>query len=273
MKPKWVLEKNIFQENIEAFKEAIVAQGMEYKVVTYAPFEGPQCLGVYDPKDCVVFYGSLNLAKQVQKHTQWVPGAWCNLPQFECVYYYPKLSQFLLNDRYIMLPYGELLRQKDFLYETLGNSGCLFIRPSSGFKLFTGTVVHVDKYEREVECFGLYDVEPHKVVVVSEPQNLLEEWRLVIADQRCVTGSLYKNAGKIVHSPEVPQEVIDYGNLVAGTWQPDPVFVLDVCRLKSGELKLIEINSFSSSGLYVCDKAKIVEAASAMAVKEWGEYQ
>jgi hypothetical protein len=65
--PKWLLESNIFQENIELIKKAIISQGMECKEITYVPFDNDQTFQVYDPEECVIFYGSLNLATQIQR--------------------------------------------------------------------------------------------------------------------------------------------------------------------------------------------------------------
>ena len=52
-------------------------------------------------------------------------------------------------------------------------------------------------------------------------------------------------------------------------WQPDRVYVLDLAYFKDkDEPKIIELNAFSSSGLYACDTYKIVEAVSIAALKE-----
>lgn len=266
---KWLLEKDTFEENLESLKEAINAQGMEYKVIEYIPFEGNKCFDAFCIEDCVVFYGSLNLAKRIKRKTNWVPGAGdinCE-NHFKCSYYYNKLSEYLLNDKYIMLPFGELNRQKDFLYGLIGNNNNLFIRPNSGYKQFTGTVVPIEKYEHNVEMFGLYDISMEEIVVCAEPKNLKEEWRLVVVDKSVVSGSRYRLGGRINYSVEVPDAVIEYGNSISKVWSPDSAFVLDICRLQNGDLKLVEINTFYSSGLYLCDKQKVVRSVSEMAVR------
>jgi len=53
------------------------------------------------------------------------------------------------------------------------------------------------------------------------------------------------------------------------SYEPDPVWVLDICQLKNGSLKIIEVNSFSCSGLYACDMNPIVENVSRLAEKDW----
>ena len=62
------------------------------------------------------------------------------------------------------------------------------------------------------------------------------------------------------------QEVLQIG------YYPDSVFVMDVCEDSDGRFWLLEINSFSSAGLYACDKAKIVKEVSAIAEEEWADW-
>jgi hypothetical protein len=47
-------------------------------------------------------------------------------------------------------------------------------------------------------------------------------------------------------------------------WRPDPIFMMDVCE-SGGRLWLVELNGFSTSWLYACDLAAVVEEASALA--------
>jgi len=276
MKARWLLEEDTFEENLEDLQKAITAQGMECKMAKYVPFDGMSFSKTYlaSLEDCIISYGSLGMIKQVTKKTCWVPGAWCNLDHFKCSYYYPRLAKYLLNDRYFMLPYGELLRQKENLFRALNPDGLeLFMRPDSGYKTFTGKVIerNEEEYRKDIEFFGFYDVEPEALVIVAEPKQIKEEWRLVVVNQQVITSSQYKDSGKVCVREGCPQEVLDLGNEIAAVWQPDRCFVIDICRTKD-ELKLVEINSLSCSGLYACDKMKFVEAVSAAAIEEWEEY-
>lgn len=46
------------------------------------------------------------------------------------------------------------------------------------------------------------------------------------------------------------------------------MYVCDIALLGSGIAQVIELNAFSSSGLYACDTLKIVEAVSKAAERE-----
>ncbi len=50
-------------------------------------------------------------------------------------------------------------------------------------------------------------------------------------------------------------------------YQPESVWVLDVCKTNDNQYHLLEIGGFSFAGLYACDKDAIVEAVSAAALR------
>ena len=56
--------------------------------------------------------------------------------------------------------------------------------------------------------------------------------------------------------------------IATAEWQADRVYVCDIALLDNDVAKVIELNAFSSSGLYACDTLKIVEAVSEEALKE-----
>jgi hypothetical protein len=51
-------------------------------------------------------------------------------------------------------------------------------------------------------------------------------------------------------------------------WQADRVYVCDIAQTDEGP-KIIELNAFSSSGLYACDTRAIVKGVSEAAWKEY----
>lgn len=70
---------------------------------------------------------------------------------------------------------------------------------------------------------------------------------------------MYKLNDKFVRIKDVPQEVLDYGQEVVNNvkYEPDPAWVLDVCETK-GHLKVLEVGSFSCSGLYAADPETVI---------------
>jgi len=275
MKVTWVIEGEVFEHNIDALKAELTRQEVPFELVKYLPLEN----GKYKNPNgvasdgCVLFYGSLNLMRQLLREKAWVPCGWCTLKNFECSTYYTYFGKFLLNQDYLMMPAVELLRQKEFVYEKMGIDNCVFVRPSSGFKEFAGDVVSFEEMNKNALGFGFYHENPELMTVVTTPKVITKEWRFVVAKKKVITGSQYR-LGKDVE-PEVVKTTCDaavYAQSIvdAVEWEPDPIYTLDVCE-SDGKLFLLELNAFSTSGLYDCDLATIVGVASVMAEDEWKE--
>jgi hypothetical protein len=257
-KVTWFLEEDVFEENLEPLKNEIVRQGFGLKSTGYVPFGSDSYLKDFSKDDCIIFYGSLNLARRLLLEKMNVhPYVYCTLWNYECKKYYAYLGKFLLNANYIMLPYSELKRNKDFLFEKLGQDGAFFVRPSAGDKPFTGQLVCQETFDKDYERLGFYDVLPECLVVVAEPRNIINEWRFVVVKGKIVASSPYKK------SESVPNEALKLAEEVISTgYEPDLAWTVDVCQTTSGAYFLLEINSFSCSGLYQCDKEAIVREVS-----------
>lgn len=268
----WLLEKIVFDENLPKFIEAIQKQKHSFAVIEYNFLDADRVLKLFPSNSCVMTYGTLSLARHVINKSSWFPGAWCNLPKLECTHYYNYFGDFLLNKNYIMVPFGELKRQKEFLFNIIGLNKKIFARPSSGFKYFTGQLLNYDSFENELNYLEKY-IDDDKIVVCSSPKEIIEEYRIVVIDSKVITGSRYKLKDSISSAELKEDLILKYAQRIADFWSPEIAYVMDVGLTKESELKLIEINSFSCSGLYNCDIEKVVIAASAAAEKEFKELE
>ncbi len=266
MKPKWVIETEIFPEDENIFK-ALDKLHIEYKL-----YNINDCSMVYPDEDCVIFYGSLNTAKKLIKKSKWIPGVYYNIPRYECRYYYAHLGKYLLNSNYIFIPFSELPRQKEFLYEHLGYDRTIFIRPDRADKPFTGTLVYKEHFDSKLD--KLYNrIKPEDLIVVSEPRNIKFEWRFVVVNGKIIAGSQYKENDKIRFVSEYPKEAFDFASYIASIYHPDVCWVCDICQTKHDEFKIMEVGCFSCAGLYKCDLEIVVKAVSEAAISEWESYQ
>lgn len=275
MKTKWIIEKDAFDYNLNDLFKALDNQGHEYKTVKYEPFESGSYGDMFNVHDCVMFYGSLNLMRQLQRDTKWIPGGYCDFEKFKCSSYYTQFGKHLLNDKYMMMTVAELIRNKDFVYDTLGIDDTIFVRPDSGAKHFAGKVVYKEKMSLEEMGHGFYYDDPSILTVISTPKKIQQEWRFVVGNKEIVAGSQYKNMWhndlEVAIEEGSPEDVLEYAQEIAKIdWDGDPMYVMDICR-SNGDLKLLELNSFSCAGLYDCDKDAIVKVASDIALKEWHE--
>lgn len=235
---QWLIEKEVF-DDVEPLLEALQRLKVDHTVCKLGiPYES--YISYFGRADKIVFYGSFQFAKLIQAKSPYIT-VYCNFSQLDCTYYYPRFGNYLLNSDYIMLPYGEINRRKKWLGKHLGGER-FFIRPCGCKKAFTGSLVNFG--EKQV-------ISPEELVVIAPPIKLTAEWRLVIFEGKVLTGSQYKK----VRSKDVPDKVLYYAQEVLGNikYRPDILWTLDICETASGELKVLEVGSFSCAGLYNCD--------------------
>jgi len=273
MKPKWLIENYEHDSSLDPLIDEIKNQDMEVKVVKYEPFESGK-YDFYNVDDCVVFYGTLNLGRQLQRQKPWIPGVYCNFKNLCCHTYFSYWSKYLLNQDYIMLPMIEILKKREYIYNHFGKREVIFIRPDSGAKPITGQTLKYEDLDKEFKLFGDYagnDLD-QIIAIISSPKSINIEWRFVVVDKKVVAGSQYKKNGKLDISRFFDVEAFELANKIAQEdWQPDRAYTLDICEW-CGMYYLLEANSFSCSGLYEADPKPIVEEISRIALEEWKEY-
>lgn len=271
MKPTWLIERGVFPDQANALQEEAARQGFACHEITYRPGKDPpnEIVGrVPSEVDaCVVFLGTLPLMRQIQLHRQWVPGGWCNVDHLACSTYYPHFRRYLLNCDHVVVSAIEAIRQRDQLFSERGVDDELFVRPDAVQKTFPGTAVFRDNFADAIAA-ARYD--PECRIVVSSPKEIGSEWRLVVVDDKVVAASKYRDHGAIAIEAGCPEEVLAFAGEVLDktTWRPDRAFIMDVCE-SSGDLAMVELNSFSCSGLYRCDLAEVIRAASTAAESDW----
>jgi len=270
MKPKWIIEDFAPDNSFGALADEVKRQGMECELIQYLPFQSGS-YDIYDEKDCVIFQGSINLAQQLQRDKKWIPGMWLTPKNYECTKYYAHLGKYLFNSLYVMMPRAEVKRRMDWLYnECFGPYEQLFIRPNSGLKPFTAGLcsrLNFDYFWRWVDDF----TEPESIIVVSTPKVVKQEWRFICTKDGVLTGCQYEKSREFKTHPGYPEKAGALAAEVAATYQPDPIFVVDICLGETDNYYLMEIGSFSVAGLYACNMQPIVGRASEIALKEWEE--
>lgn len=257
---KWLVESEIFQGDAEPLIEALEKLNVPYTRCKFGtPYEEYIRLA---GTDLTIFYGSLQFGKLIQDTPGHNIKVYCTLPNYECVNYYPHFGDRLLNANNTTIPFSELVR-----FRTCQES--MFVRPSSGYKTFTGDVVDPDRLEWDsaIHLWKL-KINPDDLVIVSKSQSISKEWRMVVIDGRVVTGGQYKQDGQIVRISEVPAAVMEYAQQTVDDVQyyPDPAWTIDICQV-AYQLKVLEIGSFSCAGLYACDCEAIVKGIAELVCK------
>ena len=126
MKVKWLVEDYEHDSSLEPFKAQIKKQNMDLEVCKYEPWESGE-FNQFKDEDCVVFYGTLNLGRQLQRQKKWIPGVYCNFKNLCCKTYYSHWGKYLLNQDYIMLPMMEIKRRQDWVFKSYGIDRCIFV--------------------------------------------------------------------------------------------------------------------------------------------------
>jgi len=173
-----------------------------------------------------------------------------------------------------MLPWGDLKRQKDFLYDNLAEEDTIFLRPNSGLKTFTGKLIYKELFDNDLNILAYKDPEDHEIVIAAPPRMVMNEWRFIVVDKEVVTGSQYRFMQQSILRLNDDQKALNLAQEIAiQDYQPSLVWVVDICQTKSGNYYLLEVGCFSCAGLYACDLEIIVDKVSKAALKEWGDYQ
>jgi hypothetical protein len=257
----WIIQKTmesvLKNQYNNSLVEALDRQNKEYTVVE---FNINQRDFPHIDNKAVFSYGSIQFNSYIRnsRELNYYPGYINTSKHYEFIHFASYYGRsLLLNNDYKILTFG------DVLASGLDN---IFIKPAQKHKQFTGFVLNQDN--REMEISRLFEnvrgqqnvVELHDLVVISSPKKILEEYRCVLGNGEFITGCQYHWDYTLPQYVPVPDDVKQAAiHIATHTWQPDPVFVADFCRLEDGQIKLIELNALSTSGLYHCELDKIIQ--------------
>lgn len=277
-KVKWIIDKGMFEEYEDRLVSAIKNSGSD--VIFYDDFKYydiTDFLNKINVDDIIIFHGSLQHGRKVAK-TSYYPGIYLTLENYECYKYYGYFGYLLLNYDYLMMGLNDVLRQKDFIFDTFGTDK-IFIRPSNGYKSFPGQTLPKENFEFELnvlmKSYGGLDLD--QLVLVSPIQEIDEEYRFIVVDGKVVSGSLYmdKNNRKSFSAYYdrlcEDKKAFEFAEELVKLYQPDRAYTLDVCKLPSGEYKMLEVNSFCCGSMYGNDYNKVVNSINELCLQDFNE--
>jgi len=265
---KWLLERNVFEDNNpERIAQIVRSQGMTCFEVVYTCVDGdeqqlrPAASVPFAHDELVFVYGSMNLCRWLLRDRRWPQLAWYDFGRLRCQSYYAHWGNFLLQREYAFLPLTEVHRRREWLFQTFGRDGRIFIRPDDNAKSFAGGVVEANDFEKWWELANFYRPSPESIAVVASPQIIRCEWRFIIGHKKVVTGSQYRRNGVEELLASYPPEAAGFAEAVASFngFEPHPVYVMDVCETSDG-YRLVEIGSICCASLYACDLDRVIAA-------------
>lgn len=254
---KWVIDTSKDDNSNDKLVEALKKNNCEYQLFNYKPFMNYKDILdeiKFDRNEKIMCYGTINFISKIQKGKELNPGSYCNFDAFKCSSYYPVFKESLLNY------HSKIVAWKDVL-KHMNNSNMYFIRPNTGKKLFTGVVTNYDSIQTDVG-FAVSNLDPETKVVIAPYVRVEKEWRFFVSSGlagNVITGSLYHVNNEHVEEECNDDEAFKLAKHASLYYNPDPVYVIDICKTINGDYKILELNSFSCSGLYKCDVNEIVK--------------
>jgi hypothetical protein len=270
MKPVWIVEKHMFPEYENELVAAIERSGAScylFDDTDFIRFNFDRDIkNKFTDKDCVIFYGSLQRGRELYTKTNFVPGIFLNINNYECYKYYGMFGNSLLNSTYYMMGLNDLKRWEPyFYYQFHNNEDKIFIRPSNGYKTFPGQIINMNNFDQEYETlissYGGLDMD--QLILISPYQKILKESRFLVVGGKVVDGCVYMIDGVKTEERIVDEEALVYSNIVVEKLKkdyPDEAYTLDIALNENGQYKVLEINSFCCASIYHMDIDLVVNA-------------
>ena len=268
MKTFWIVENFVKDPSFKGLIEAV--KMLNYPLLEIGGDYTNDMLSKVTSK-CVILNGSIKMVRLIKQNlpADYYPITYCTFEKYKCSSYYSHFGPHLFNDKYCLMSLRELVRQKYDVWGHYGKDCLIFIRPDSGEKTFQAGLLDIIDLARLHESNK--DCE-HDLVLVSTPKNIVWEGRFVVSKfKEIIASSTYRFQGNVTLIPSVPEETTEFCKKLLNTvdYYPDSVFCYDICLTNDNEPYLLELTSFSSAGLYACDKQAIVERVSAISEAEY----
>lgn len=275
----WIVDEYLndrqYETGFPTLADAVESLGGFVCRVTRKPFQPHPFLerGVPFPeRSCVVTHGTVEFCRDTEKHygRHWTPGLYFNN---HVKYFYRYASHFgddLLNNDFVIVPYGEFIRRLKTQDDDLFYESSYFVKPESGMKEFVGQVIYTESLDDDLNKLTAHRVvSPETLCVIAAPKSIKAEFRYIICEGKVIAQSEYRWDNVLDVRVDTHPTCDALAKKVAeANWQADQVYVCDIALTKNNQAKIIEFNAFSSSGLYACDTIAIVKAVSEAAYHE-----
>jgi hypothetical protein len=262
----WYVQTNMSQQNAIKIEKACEKFDYPYRGFKIIPFTNR--MPILKAKEPFVLIGSTTLMNNAYKSRKYKKGLFFNPKKF-CPTMYANYfgSDYLNYDMHVM----KIKDVVNFYYQ-LPLKQEIFIRSNDDSKSISGgTCLFEDLLEickNTSEHYINGDLfTPESEVCIATYKEINSEWRLFVINGNVIASSQY--------SPQitsyVPEEVKEFGKEQIRKWQPQDVFVLDVCSVNN-EFKIVECNCMNGSGFYAADVEEIVRQISIYQCLKFTEY-
>lgn len=251
----WIIQSNVSQEH-EKWFPALEKAGSLFVPIKIIPF-ADELDDVVIKSPYAIAHGTTSLMKNAHKK-MWNPGIFFTAENFKPSTWKEKYGSHFVNHT------GVMSKLKDVKFDP--NAELMFMRPDGDFKDFSGSLVSeggLKKFIDEVNIGGcLFD--ENLEVYLAPLIDIVHEWRLFVVGGKVVSASKYKLRTMLDKKAGAPNHIIDFANDLIRIWNPEKAYVMDICQTSDGEIKLLELNCFNASGVYLAPIEPIIEAVEAL---------
>lgn len=262
----WIIYEKNTDDDIQELIRTVQEAGMDFHHIKYVPFGGMDWSFVPTDRP-VILCGSIWMVRNALKKGKFYPCAWFDKEILSCRSYYSHWGKYLLQKEYAFYTLKEIARLKDYLFDKFGKDDKLFIRPDGNDKEFCGDIVCKEKFIYWYDSANWHNPPKDLLCVVAKPEEIIAEYRFIVADNKVVAGSQYMRNG-VEYDPNYPTAAGELAEEASKVWSPHPIYSLDVAETPEG-FKIVECGSFNCSGYYSANLKDIVRAASEIAIREW----
>jgi len=276
MKVKWVIENFTDSEDYRSLIQAVRDSGRYCFVIgrhNHFDFDPSG----FEENDCVIVQGSIQMTKNIAERLPkgCFPIRYSSWEKYLCSSYYPHFQSFLFNDLHEITTLANLKANKFEYYRRFGRECLIFVRPDSGEKTFQAQLIDIQDFDKfwDNATSGGGNMTETDLVVVSTPKKINGEYRIVCSKYNggeIITASTYQYQGKSTLIPSVPPKALEKcKEILAVGKHPDSLFCVDIAEDADGNCWLLELTSFSSAGLYLTDKVKLVNRVNEIVEEEY----
>jgi hypothetical protein len=267
---KWIIENFTNSTDYVELAEAVIASGRELQLLSRKNnFEIDYSR--YSDGDLVLFQGSIQTSKNAaQNLPNCRPILFNSEDKLKCSSYCGAFAEFLFNNKYEIVTVGFLKKEKFEFYRRFGKDALIFIRPDDGDKKFSGQLLDLQDFDKFWDNNIVCNAKDDDSVLISTPKTITGEWRFIVKKDGIISCSTYFYQGQKTLIPNAPTGATSLVNdILSVGYHPDKVYAIDICQDADGNFWLLEFNSFSSSGLYACNKRKIVDDVNSLVESEY----
>jgi len=279
MKIGWIIEAGYIEQehNNDSWNsviEELQNEGFPIKVINYKSHLTNDYRWDLDDVNIIGLIGTIGFVKNYHKFFQGPP----LYPLFDPeLHYYSRYQHkieknYLLNTDGFILPFVEISKKRQL--ETIKTP--VFLRPDQALKVCEAEIVSDQSslYSWISDKQRFSGVQDTTFFWLFPKKELGTEYRFAVVDKEVVSGSVYVKNGKVDISEDVHKHIFGFARYVAKEKIElnESSYILDVVETKNKKLKIVELNSLSTSSYYAMDIKKILLASSKVLIniaKEW----